>query len=225
MPDSSEGGIAIKVRLGFVANSSSSSFIVGFKSVPKDAEEMTTALFGDRKEFHSPYDNNHWPSDSIAASVFTSMQGQKPLRSKKAVAAEIMSGHAEGAPECWGHGCDQYMQDFVEYCCTGRDSAGNLHECGRVIKCKVGANRPTKCPNCGSPIPTRAKWEPTMDWVSYTRDCKKHADTLATNILSRYKGRIYIFEYSDNDGALGSAMEHGDLFNNIDGEFIRVSKH
>jgi len=38
------------------------------------------------------------------------------------------------------------------------------------------------------------------------------------------KGKCYVFEYSDNDGTLRAAMEHGDLFENgVDA--YRISKH
>lgn len=38
----------MKIRLGFVSNSSSSSFIVAFAQLPATPEEMQTLLFGDR---------------------------------------------------------------------------------------------------------------------------------------------------------------------------------
>lgn len=36
-------------------------------------------------------------------------------------------------------------------------------------------------------------------------------------------GALYIFEYSDQDGTYGSALEHGDLFHKL--KYIRISKH
>jgi len=46
----------MKIRNGFVSNSSSSSFIVCWNKQPKDAEEVKKILFGDKKK-HSYYDN------------------------------------------------------------------------------------------------------------------------------------------------------------------------
>lgn len=40
----------MKIRMGFVSNSSSSSFYVAFKNIPKDAEELRQWMFGDEQK-------------------------------------------------------------------------------------------------------------------------------------------------------------------------------
>ena len=41
----------MKIRRGFVSNSSSSSFVVIFNKIPKTAKELKIILFGDKREF------------------------------------------------------------------------------------------------------------------------------------------------------------------------------
>ena len=45
----------MKIRNGFVSNSSSSSFIVAFPEKPKSAEHVRKMMFGDETDFPNPY--------------------------------------------------------------------------------------------------------------------------------------------------------------------------
>ena len=45
----------MKVRHGFVSNSSSSSFVVAWPQKPRTVEEMNGLLFEDKKEYENPY--------------------------------------------------------------------------------------------------------------------------------------------------------------------------
>lgn len=46
----------MKIRNGFVSNSSSSSFIVSFDKKPSSAEELREILFGDKEYIEHRYD-------------------------------------------------------------------------------------------------------------------------------------------------------------------------
>lgn len=63
-----------------------------------------------------------------------------------------------------------------------------------------------------------------FDWDRYNKDL----DKLAKEKFDKFKQShpnefVAVYEYSDNDGNLQSAMEHGTLFDRVDG--IRISKH
>ena len=70
----------MKLRNGFVSNSSSSSFVVAFDKLPKSATEVKQLLFGDAKEWsadgmtHPAYT---FPTEVLADVVWGNIQAQK----------------------------------------------------------------------------------------------------------------------------------------------------
>lgn len=68
-----------KIRCGFVTNSSSSSFIVALKDIPKNFKEMQIVLFGndDKDAVVEVYDNRMSCRD-IAFRVLSDIQSQTP---------------------------------------------------------------------------------------------------------------------------------------------------
>ena len=49
----------MKVRAGFVSNSSSSAFLIALPHMPKSAEELKDMMFGDKKVWIGPYMGKH----------------------------------------------------------------------------------------------------------------------------------------------------------------------
>jgi hypothetical protein len=61
-------------------------------------------------------------------------------------------------------------------------------------------------------------------WDEDAEEDRKIALDKVKDIRTAYPNhKFFIFEYSDNDGALATSMEHGTLFNNL--FHIRISKH
>ena len=86
---------SVKIRTGFVSNSSSSSFVVGFRrgSLPKSVKEMRVLLFNG-VDCVKPYD--HAISVSAAARrVFDDLDGQTPL-TVNGIADELDSIYHDG---------------------------------------------------------------------------------------------------------------------------------
>jgi hypothetical protein len=87
----------MKIRSGFVSNSSSSSFIVGFLKgqVPKSQEELQRMLFGD-EEYVSAYDNQIIAAKA-AERIFDDLVVQKkPMTAHQLI--EALDGDEIGAP-------------------------------------------------------------------------------------------------------------------------------
>lgn len=66
----------MKIRTGFVSNSSSSSFLVWFTMMPQSVEELKALLFGDRQAIEK-YD--YTVATSVAAAIiWQDLQNQQP---------------------------------------------------------------------------------------------------------------------------------------------------
>lgn len=78
----------MKERNGFVSNSSSSSFIVGFKTMPRSAQEVEALLFPDGEIY-----DNQWPNIDFATTVFNEMNGKLPMTLTE-ICDELCSGWA-----------------------------------------------------------------------------------------------------------------------------------
>jgi hypothetical protein len=95
----------MKIRQGFVSNSSSSSFIVKFPRSPKTTTDVSQILFGDdATKYSSPYDDSMWDVEQVAKTVFGDIQSQDVNNVDEAV--ELLSG---------SHNCpikyDDYKKD------------------------------------------------------------------------------------------------------------------
>jgi len=93
----------MKIRHGFVSNSSSSSFLVAFDFKPDWEDDLEKMLFGDleddEKWFNSPYSSKfRWRNSFIASIVMKELKHQKPM-TKKQMIKEIRSGYFPGFPD------------------------------------------------------------------------------------------------------------------------------
>ena len=67
----------MKKRIGFISNSSSSSFVVGFPRIPKDEKDLHDMMFPMGAENITPYDET-MTSKEICSIVFSEMQTKFP---------------------------------------------------------------------------------------------------------------------------------------------------
>lgn len=88
----------MKIRTGFVSNSSSSSFLVVFPKIPKSKEECKKIVFGDRTSV--TFVDDPIPTERVAETIFADIKEQKPLTVKKVKdrMREMASG-LPGAPD------------------------------------------------------------------------------------------------------------------------------
>ena len=143
----------MKIRNGFVSNSSSSSFVVAFPREPKSLDDVKEILFvKGQSDYpnphtweHIPDDEAFWPVGRVAEIVWNEIQ-ENGSATKKQMKESVGSG--------WYEELDRRLEKFLNQ----------------------------------NPDAT-----------------------------------FYVFEYSDSDGALFSAMEHGTLFRRV--KHIKTSKH
>lgn len=86
----------MKVRTGFVSNSSSSSFVVAFSAMPKDKWDVLRMMFPNGETTVTAYDDAV-ATASIADTVWNDMKDQTPMTAEE-VAEEIASGWFAGQP-------------------------------------------------------------------------------------------------------------------------------
>jgi len=108
----------MKIRNGFVSNSSSSSFIVVFPRIPKDVNDLVDILFDkNQKEYSNPYhygnDEVGWPVNTVAETIWLDIQNQKYNDFERAKDM-ISSGSIDepGAPEYNYSNRDKYANEM-----------------------------------------------------------------------------------------------------------------
>lgn len=87
----------MKIRTGFVSNSSSSSFVVAFGTRPKNKAELMLMMFPDGEVLLQAYDD-HVAVESVVNTVWNDMKDQKPMTFDEVV-EEISSGWFSGKPD------------------------------------------------------------------------------------------------------------------------------
>jgi hypothetical protein len=88
----------MKQRVGFVSNSSSSSFIVAFPRFPESAEDVQQILFGKEAVFKSPFhDDEGWRTLDVAETVYEDCN-KGPINYARMLCL-VQRGWFEGCPE------------------------------------------------------------------------------------------------------------------------------
>ena len=147
----------MKIRTGYVSNSSSSSFVVIFPKDPATIEELEIMLFGAPNSYYSnPYGKELFESRMVSEYIWSSIKGQK-LNDIKAAAEE-----------------------FGEY-----DEDDGIKEFNKFFNMR------------------KAKLQKL--------EGKETAEA------------FYVFNFSDNDGTLDTALEHGNIFDRL--EYRTFSHH
>jgi hypothetical protein len=178
----------MKIRNGFVSNSSSSSFVVLFPTEPKCAEDVKNMLFTEGQDkYCSSYDDENWPTDQVAKTVWNDICEQEKNDMTRAIDI-IKNGYLYGV-DAPNYNDFNHIKDNHDRW-EAYDNARELYA-DQVIK-KFFNLRKLKLKKINK--------EPILEGVV-----------------------LYCFEYSDNDGSYGSALEHGGLFENL--KHITASNH
>ena len=85
----------MKIRNGFVSNSSSSSFVVIFPKEPKNAEDVKKMLFKEEQYYYDPWNEDKWTTEEVAETVWEDICNQN--KNNFVRAKEILTGSISGA--------------------------------------------------------------------------------------------------------------------------------
>jgi len=160
----------MKLRKGFVSNSSSSSFIVQFDQNPFDREYLRKVLFNNEDVIRYEFDDKEiFAVDQLIDWVIKELK-KGEITEMGPIIDAIKSGYV---PE---------VDSGFKY-----PSSSNL---------------------------TPEEWN--KQWAEVEKGRKEAAEKYAANWM---KGKelkhIYIMEFSDQDGSIGSQLEHGGTFQNV----------
>ena len=187
----------MKIRSGFVSNSSSSSFVVAFDKLPKHIDELQKTLFGDEQSW-SMYDYK-FDTRSISEVV---------LRDIRAQQEQLPYSIEELADDL----CNEAYQEMY-YIRKPLDIPGMMH-LGLTTSDPIRAHwyEFEKGP------------ERDAEQVAQEKELQDRQEAMAKEFMDKNKGKVILrFVYSDNDGKLFTVMEHGDIFQKL--SHVRISNH
>jgi hypothetical protein len=194
----------MKTRNGFVSNSSSSSFIVGFPKLPSSPEDLEKMMFGHRGEV-KPYD--FCPETStidIAKRVFADINLPNTKRyNKRQLIKALIEDHHDfpGCPNYWNMDkeSDKIKHAYKEE--TGKDIWDDDAD------------------------PIAAKfWQKTKDieCLQMKREIAIAAKAFVEGFWPRVKGcTVFDLSYADDSGETN--FEHGNIFRKL--VHIKISHH
>jgi hypothetical protein len=194
----------MKIRSGFVSNSSSSSFIVGFPKMPTSPEALEISMFGAPCEVNY-YDIHNTPSIEIARTVFNEIQtGTAKRLTKRSAVKVLLEGGFPGDPP----------YDYNKFKDKESDKIRRAYkeETGKDIYDDAGDKKIQKLYHKVS----------QAEYAEEARVRKIAANAFIEGFWPRVRRhKVFRFEYAD-DGGMG-VYEHGDIFHNF--PHVQISKH
>lgn len=88
----------MKIRNGFISNSSSSSFIVAFPKIPESVKETKQIVFGERRTIKFPWEEtSSYTTEEAARRIFKDISTREPLTTESQVAKILSYGEYENS--------------------------------------------------------------------------------------------------------------------------------
>lgn len=193
----------MKIRSGFVSNSSSSSFIVAFDKKPKSVEEMKEYLFG-----HNSFGNIDWYEESMSVDevseiVFRDLEEQRKPLSEHQIVEELCSGYLEQSPDFWS-----FVQESRKFEKEYREKHGKGLWDSDENPDEIARNTYRKIHN--------------KEMEEYEKARTENAQRVFQQIKGKFKGKkVYRFVYGDECGQ--GLLEHGEIFSNV--PHYQISHH
>jgi len=193
----------MKIRNGFVSNSSSSSFVVGFEKVPATVEELMGMMFDENRDSVSLgyYEDGDYHTYEIAERVFIDMQGQERV-DREYFEKVISEGWFEGYPET-DYSKTTPSEKF-------RRKYEEEHD-GQSIYDDEKAKK---------------EWQAMLqkEWDIENAKIDEAAKVYADKYWPELSDLIcYHFTYGDEDGPFYATLEHGNIFEKL--LHVQISHH
>lgn len=182
----------MKIRSGFVSNSSSSSFVVAFPSMPQSQEELKEMMF---------------PSCGMDESIepVHDWQGSYTVRR---VVEQVFNDIKDGLDLVNKAEDDDFWLEYFE---------AEYEE----INKKLEIEYPELCAECEAYYRDRDSTSKHLDGYLKLREIKdriwkEESSKIMNAFFDANKGKVFIpFEFSDESGCFQSFLEHGNIFRNL----------
>lgn len=208
----------MKTRKGFVSNSSSSSFIVGFDKVPETSDDLGKMMFSTNQGILITEYCGEMLIPDIIERVFNDLKNATPLTETEIV-EEIKSGHFDGAPSFWENveRNNNTREIEKEFCDLYNKDLSNPHKKIHSMNEDCSYNHPKYKEYL-------KRWNDEWNRIHEIEQKIWNAAAIKyfNSVKHKFQGRKnYKFEYSDNSGE--ETLEHGNIFRRL--PHIQISHH